>query len=314
MKSETDIQGLRQALQELPHLSKGPSAKQVKKLGELIDNDLPLQSFLEMLLPEVTALFGGIAAVAWMKAQGAPGAVFGVRYRMDGVVSSVTEHRKHDRLVQIAWQQKQPMLAEPTAANAENEDAGNPTEHALIFGPVLHAGESIALLEIVLDKSDRALTKAEKHLYLRAVQLIAERVYGGLRQRMSMPDPTLQQAMGQMNQLSNEIKSLQQQIVRTIESRLQSFHGWSFGSLSENQAFAKMVHQTLDSHGLRVECPECGHPAILRCLRAGNSKKGAFVFDHYLESGRTFHGGRSTVPLLKVVPKPARRVAVSTPA
>ena len=108
-----DAQLLQQALQDLPHDDRGPSANQVKKLGKLVDGDLPLQSFLEHLLPQLSELFGGSAAVAWMKAQGASGAVFGVRYQMDQLLSSIAEQKKHERLVQLAWQQKQPMLAEP---------------------------------------------------------------------------------------------------------------------------------------------------------------------------------------------------------
>ncbi|MCR9294030.1 MAG: hypothetical protein NXI32_14995 [bacterium] len=309
-----DIQILQEALDELPFVRENAAATEVQKLAQLIDGDLPLQSFLEALLPELTALFGGVAAVAWMKAAGAPGAVFGIRYRMESVVSTVTEQRKHERLVQIAWQQRQPMLAEPTGKLRQAIESENPTEHALVFGPVLHSGEPVALLEIVLAKLSKPLSKAEKHLYLKAIRLIADRVYGGLRSRMSMPKPTLKQAVDQIQQLSEEIRAMQMQIVRSIEARLQQFHGWSFESLSENQAFAKLVHQILDSHGLRVQCPECGHPAILRCLRAGNAKHGAFVFDHYLETGRTFHGGPTTVPLIKVVAKPARRAALSNPA
>lgn len=308
-----DLQLLQQALEELPRAEVGPSVAQVRRLGELIDGELPLQSFLEQLLPELTQLLGGVAAVTWLKAQGAPGAVFGVRYRMEGVLGTITEQKKHERLVQIAWQQRQPMLAEPTHKSPDDAH-DNPTEHTLLFGPVLHAGNPIALLELVLAKSEQPLTQPEKRLYLQAIRLIAERVYGGLRQRMAMPEPTLHQAVEQMNQLAAEIHSMQQQIVRSIESRLQQFHGWAFSSLVENQAFAKMVHQILDSHGLRVQCPECKSPAILRCLRAGNAKNGVFVFDHYLENGRTFHGGPTTVPLIKVVNKPARRAALSNPA
>lgn len=338
-----DQQTLQDALGELPKVERPPSIEQVKKLGELLDGDLPLQSLLERLLPEVTSIFGGIAAVAWMKAQGAPGAVFGIRYNMEGVVDTVTQQKKHERLVQIAWKQRQPLLAEPTThrgvqsaqqvsdqnevtdsgqstSQVSNSDAQqdaseqNPTKHSLLFGPILHAGESIALLEIVLDEFDTPLTQAEKHLYLRAVQLTSERIYGGLRKRMTLPDPTLQQAVDHLGHLTQEIQSLQTQIVRSIETSLQRFYGWTFASLSEKQAFAKLVHKILDSHGLRVQCPECGHPAILRCLRAGNAKHGAFVFDHYLETGRTFHGGLTTVPRLKVVAKPARRAALSNPA
>lgn len=310
-----DIQILQQALQDLPNAAVGPSTSQVKKLGKLIDGDVPLQSFLEQLLPQLCDLFGGIAAVAWMKAHGAPGAVFGVRYKMEEVVSSVAEQKKHERLVQIAWQQRQPMLAEPTEKRNGKAGDENPTSYPLLFSPVLHLGEPIALLEIVLQELAKPATQTERQLYLRGAKLVGERVYGGLRQRMSVPATTIKQAAEQIQQLAGDVQSIQQQILRTIETRLQQFHGWSFESLAENQAFAKMVHQILDSHGLRVECPECGSPAILRCLRAGNAKNGAFVFDHYLDSGRTFHGGPTTVPLIKVVNKPARRTAaLSNPA
>ncbi len=315
-----DVQVLQQALQNLPNDEGGPSASQVRKLGKLVDGDLPLQTFLERLLPQLCELFGGSAAVAWMKAQGASGAVFGVRYQMDQLLSSVAEQKKHERLVQLAWQQKQPMLAEPAARRAvsgqKKEAAGshNPTGYPLLFGPILHLGEPIALLEIVLAETTQSMGQAQKQLYLRGAQLIAQRVYGGLKRRMTMPAATLGQAVEQLEQLSGEVESIQSQIRRSIEARLQQFHGWAFGSLAENQAFAKMVHQILDSHGLRVRCPECGSPAILRCLRAGNAKNGAFVFDHYLDTGRTFHGGPTTVPLLQVVSKPARRAALRNPA
>ena len=316
MTAETEQQTLHQALLDLPHEQRGPSAVQVKKLTKLIEGDLPLQSFLEQLLPTMCELFPAKAAVAWLRAQGAPGAIFGVRYHMDDLLNTSTEQKKHERLVQLAWAQKQAMLAEPTPAGRRpsSENPGNnPTGHQLLFGPVLHLGEPIALLELVLHESP-ALSQAQRKLYLRGVQLVADRVYGGLRKRMSMPAATIAQATQQLEQIVAQSESLQQQIRLNIEARLQQFHGWSFGSLEENQQFAKSVHQLLDSYGLRVQCPECQNPAILRCLGAGNAKHGVFVFDHYLESGRTFHGGPTTVPLIRVVPKPARRPSLSNTA
>jgi hypothetical protein len=323
-----EIQILHRALQALPGDEPGPSAAHVKELASLVDGDLPLQSFLEQLLPLLCSLFGGSAAVAWMKAHGVGGAVFGVRYQMDKLLSSIAEQKKHERLVQLAWQQRQPLLAEPaspkarvaatsmdldTAPPGASMGSVNPTGLPLLFGPILHLGEPLALLEIVLPQSSQPLSQSQRQLYLRGIKLVAERVYGGLRQRMAMPAATLNHAVEQLDLLSTEVKSIQQQIQTCIETRLKQFHGWSFASLAENQAFAKMVHQLLDSHGLRVVCPECGSPAILRCLRVGNAKHGAFVYDHYLDSGRTFHGGPTTVPLIRVVNKPARRPALSNP-
>jgi hypothetical protein len=287
------------------------SSENVRQLAELVDSDLPLQSFLELLLPRLCSLYNAPAAVAWMKTQEA---VFGVRYRMDALLSTITQQKRHERLVQFAWHHKQPMLVEPTDRTQMKLDAGasesnNPTAHRLLFAPILHLAEPIALLEVVLPNQTGVLPSETKQVYLRSAQLIAERVYGGLRRRMAMPPAQINRAEGELEKLSADLQMLQLQVQRTIEARLAQFQGWSFGSLAENQEFAKMVHQILESHGLRVACPECGHPAILRCLRAGNAKNGVFVFDHYLDSGRTFHGGPTTVPLLKIVAKPARRVS-----
>jgi hypothetical protein len=344
-----ELETLQEALGDLPNSkredagqpSNDRSAEALAELGSLVDGDLPLQVFLEQLLPVLSRMLGASGGVVWLKAQGAPGAVFGIRYQLDGILNTVSQQKKHDRLVQIAWQQRQPMLAEPTATSenethqsdaeseaprlgggevsprnptAEEPATANPTDHMLLFGPILHAGESIALLEMLFPESKKKLSQAEKRLYLRVIQLFAERIYLGLKKRMMMPEPTLQRAVEQMTDLQGQIQSLQSQMVRSIEQTLQQFQGWSFGSLRENQALAKLIHQMLDSHGLRVQCPECGNPAILRCLRAGNAKHGAFVFDHYLETGRTFHGGPTTVPLIKVVKKPARRTAINSSA
>lgn len=303
---------LQHALQELPNNSAVLTVAHVKKLGKLIDGDQPLQPFLEQLLPQLCEIFSAVAGVAWLRAYAAQGAIFGVPYQMDRVIQTALDQKKHEKLVQLAWQQRQPMLAEPQTPATRKSAVPNPTSHALLFGPVMHFGEPIALVELVLQEFPQPPTPDQKKLFLRSIQLVSERVYGGLRQRMALPGASIGQAVEQVRSLSEEIGSLQQQICSRIEARVRQFHGWTFGSLEENQRFAKMIHQLLDNHGLRVECPECRNPSILRCLRAGNAKHGVFVYDHYLDSGRTFHGGPTTVPLLRVVNKPVRRTAVPT--
>ncbi len=303
------LQQIQEAVQGLDQESSGPSVGQAKKLAKLIDSDLPLQSFLEQLLPQTCELLGATSAVAWLRAQGAQSAVFGIQYQMDQVIRTAQDQKRHERLVQLAWQQKQPMLAEPST-NSRRNQSDNPTSRILLFGPVMHFGEPIALLEVVLTESAQPISPAGRKLYLRGIQLIAERIYGGLRQRMTLPGATIERATEQFGLLEQEINAHQLQIRRCIEARLIQFQGWSFGTLEENQRFAKMVHLLLDNYGLRIQCPECGNPAILRCLRAGNAKPGVFVYDHYLYTGRTFLGGPTTVPALRVTNKPVRRPAI----
>lgn len=305
---------LEEVLVQLPGASQ--ATHPVGQLAGLVDGELPLQGFIEQLLPLLCELYSAPAAVAWLKSQGA---VFGVRYRMDKLLATVAQQQKHERLVQFAWQHKHAMLVEPALqakdGNSIESQSNNPTDHRLLFAPIIHLTEPMALLEVVLPQLELELKAPQKQLYLRSLQLVAERVYGGLRRRMQLPQPQLAQASRELQSLTAELHAVQSQIKRTIEARLAQFQGWSFGSLAENQEFAKMLHQLLEACGMRVVCPECGHPAILRCLRVGNAKHGAFVFDHYLETGRTFHGGPTTVPLLKVIAKPARRTGTaSSPA
>ncbi len=310
---------LQQVLQSLPAAPspRALSSPQVAKLALLVDSKLPLQAFLEQLLPQLCSLFSGTAAVTWMKAHGTSDAIVGVRFQMDKLLPTPADQQHHERLVQMAWRQTRPFLVERTGATASGTPL-NTTGHWLLFAPIAHYDEPLALLEIALggpaETPVRELTPTQQKLFVRAAELVAQRIYSGLRQRIALPPPSIAKAVNQLDNLTDEVRLLQQQIRQRIEQRLQRFHGWAFNSLSDKQAFAKHVQQMLESHGLRVECPECGHAAILRGLRIGNAKHGAFVFDHYLDSGRTFHGGSTSVPLIRVVPKPARRAATNNTA
>ncbi len=116
-------------------------------------------------------------------------------------------------------------------------------------------------------------------------------------------------AGSQMLRLQQQLNRLQRTVRLTMEAEFLLFFGKSFGSLAANQEVVAMIQDVLESHGLRVRCPECGHPAILRCSARPGVASGVFVLDHTIEGRRTFHGGTSTVPELKLLAKPPRRTA-----
>ena len=120
--------------------------------------------------------------------------------------------------------------------------------------------------------------------------------------------PTLSPAEAEaaLLELNQDLNRLQRAIRLAIQKQLSKMVGRSFDELSQNRQFAESVHELLDSHGLRVRCLECGHPAILRVSPRGKGS-GVFVFDHTIEGKRTFHGGRGTVPIIRLVAKPPRK-------
>jgi hypothetical protein len=119
-------------------------------------------------------------------------------------------------------------------------------------------------------------------------------------------------AAATLTELEQELNRLQRSIRLTIQGQLAKLFGTSLESLEHNQKLAESIHQLLDSHGLRVQCSQCGHPAILRVSPRAGIAHGAFVFDHSLQGRRTFHGGGATVPEIRLVAKPPRKKATKT--
>ena len=125
---------------------------------------------------------------------------------------------------------------------------------------------------------------------------------------------TADEAQVTLGELKEELNRLQRVIRLSIQSQLQKLAGQSMGTLAENRELVKSIHQLLDSHGLRTRCPECGHAAILRVSPRDGSKTGVFVFDHTIQGKRTFHGGRSVMPKVLLIAKPARKTKSSRAA
>lgn len=113
-------------------------------------------------------------------------------------------------------------------------------------------------------------------------------------------------ARSHLRTLDEEINRMQRQIRLQIQERLQVLAGCTLNDTRANQELVREIQAMLERNGLRVRCPECGHPAILRVSPRSGAKHGVFVFDHTIDGRRTFHGGRGTLPVLRLVVKPPR--------
>ncbi|MCA9137840.1 MAG: hypothetical protein KDB00_13805 [Planctomycetales bacterium] len=115
------------------------------------------------------------------------------------------------------------------------------------------------------------------------------------------------QAAAMLGELKREMNRLQREIRLAIQAQLGQMSGRSLGSIDANRELAQSIQEMLDAHGLRVRCNQCGHPAILRVSPRNGASAGVFVFDHTVDGRRTFHGGRISMPEIRLVAKPARK-------
>lgn len=115
------------------------------------------------------------------------------------------------------------------------------------------------------------------------------------------------EAAAMLGELKREMNRLQREIRLAIQTQLGQMAGRSLGSIDANRELALSIHEMLEAHGLRVRCNQCGHPAILRVSPRAGAAAGVFVFDHTVDGHRTFHGGRISMPEIRLVTKPSRK-------
>lgn len=223
---------------------------------------------------------------------------------------SISKNRTTDPLVGVA----NPSSLE---GNAFAQPSTNTVRYSL-FIALQNSTVSAFVIEVLLNPSLQFVTPEDRERYLRAAYSLAQQ---GLSVDLASftltsdddTESTSSLAVARaaspvdLSSIKRTLDAQQTKTIRLLERDLSKYEGQRFDSLQTNQTFATELHKLLESAGLRVICPQCGQPSILRCLAVGNATTGAFVFDHYLDRVRTFHGGRATIPRLFLIAKPPRR-------
>ncbi len=279
-----------------------------RALNQLPKADIDLQQFLDEFLRHLVQLYAATAGAIWFRSPDAATLSAKARVGFDRLGLNGEFAAPHDRLLQFALSKSKSFLIKPYSAPEKHTTVSNPTDSFVVLGPVDHHGDRIAVVEMFLGPTPtRGRTAAERNRYLLWLDYLLGFFCRGIEARLLKKSAPLSPALEQLTAAANNASALQATIRITLEQHLATFSGWSFGSLADNHAFTAGVQDLLDQFGFRVSCPHCGSPAILRCQNTGNSKAGVFLYDHTLDSGRTFHGGPTSFPKLMLVPRPARR-------
>jgi len=77
--------------------------------------------------------------------------------------------------------------------------------------------------------------------------------------------------------------------IASLKAFLRHESGRRFSSYEERHDFAKGLKAALDLLGLRIQCPSCGQPALLRAINDERYRSGYFKFEHSDGKGKTRH-------------------------
>ena len=111
--------------------------------------------------------------------------------------------------------------------------------------------------------------------------------------RVHQREPT---ALQHLEAIDADYTALRERTREKVQKVLDALSGQDFPSLEARKAIATEIRVALDRVGLRLKCPQCSLPAVLRAVRAGNSRNGVFQFDHPSGGSRTTHKGSSVFP------------------
>ena len=307
---------LTESFRPLPRSPRVRVATQLQQLVRLCDGDAPLDSFLQRALKICCRLFDASAGTFWLGGD-TPAAPWVAAAREGqlgrGFAAPEFDLLEADRRLSGGLVDSSHRVRFSHHAPSDSGDGvGGSTELvALVFS----AETPVAAVELFLPhrggSADALLLESRYREALRGTMAI---IQPALLRRLRVRKLSASAAEHGMNALTREVAGMQRSIRLAYERYLAELNGASFESYEENQALVRRLQGLLDAQGLRIRCPECGHPAILRCVRSAVSKQGVYVFDHYLPEGRTFHGGGRTFPLLRVISKPARRAIPPPPA
>ncbi|WP_164100665.1 hypothetical protein [Candidatus Laterigemmans baculatus] len=309
-----------ETLRPLPRVGRVRIAAQIDRLRRICDDTQPLETFLEEVLDVLRRVFGAAAASVWFRTSEASTLQPASRIGFDSLAFSAAELASLDEAVLALCDASEPlaecfeelpaaMLVGPIHGPRDSTRPSESPEMSETARTSETPGAVGAFQLVITDIQPSWGDDWDQHssIYLPALRSVLVALQPEMLRRMRVSHLSISEAHQGLERLGQQIHGIQRSIRLAIEHHLQQHAGATFGSFDENLQFLRSIHQLLDAHGLRVRCPECGHPAILRCARNASVRAGVFMFDHYLPSGRTFHGGGAVLPTLRVVAKPERR-------
>jgi len=90
------------------------------------------------------------------------------------------------------------------------------------------------------------------------------------------------------------LELIQTSLRTKTQQLLQELSGKEYDTLEAKREVVSKINRLLSAADARIECPNCGEPASLRCAVTGNAKDGAFQFEHHRP--KTVHGAKTRFP------------------
>ena len=167
------------------------------EMGELAKRDIPPDEFYGRFLPAVISALGAMGGAVWNYSDAGE---LSLKYQVNLASAQLDDdarRARHTLLLRKTISDAAAVAVPPQSGSAEEEDAGNPTPHLLLHGPLIVGTQVVGVVE-VFQRADAG--PATQRGYLRFLTQMAELASGYLKSRSLRKFTDRQQLWQQLEQ------------------------------------------------------------------------------------------------------------------
>ncbi len=122
----------------------------VTEIAELAKSNCTIKEFFEGFLNRTTSALASVGGAIWLEDSDTQqlDLLYHINVNQTPLANETTAQIRHTRLLKQLQQTSEPTLVPPNSGSSSPDEAGNPTDHLLIIGPLTIDQKTIGLVEV----------------------------------------------------------------------------------------------------------------------------------------------------------------------
>ncbi|MEQ1906222.1 MAG: HlyD family efflux transporter periplasmic adaptor subunit [Pirellulaceae bacterium] len=187
----------------------------VQEISDLAKSTCSEEDFYQGFLTKTTSALASVGGVIWTRDDDSSplGLLYHINLKLTPLATDTAAQIKHSRLLEQILSRAQPTIVPPNSGGGDEEEAGNPTNFLLLFGPLVVDGHAVGLVEIIQRPGGGPATQRG---YLRFLSQMCEIASDYLKNKRL-------RAFREQQQLWSDLDQFSRSVHQSLDTQLTAF-------------------------------------------------------------------------------------------